>query len=138
MYDNIEKILDTEYLCGVAYKIDKKKYDKVAAGINNPSRFKDTDVVTFSIYADLDCIDSDTSVMSSLIVWPENTIDQYDCFSFIDGAEWDFEDFVHQITDCVIGVDIECNAKIKANLEKDIATKQKYVETLNKIINNNR
>lgn len=140
--DFLENILDTDYLYGVPYKIDRGKYESVIREFHKGIRIKDADVVVFHAECNKD-EDEPGRGSYSFFVWnensPEGSEDSYDCFQF-----WDyyydykhkekFEEFVHELLKCVVGVDQEyLKNKIKEQeKEREIITKN--IEILSEML----
>lgn len=133
--DFLENILDTNYLYGVPYKIDREKYESVIREFHKDIGIKDADVVVF--YAECN------KESYAFFVWnknsPEGSEDFYDCFQFWDYYFYHkhkekFEEFVHELLKCVVGVDQEyLKNKIKEQeKEREIITKN--IEILSEML----
>ena len=134
--DFMEHIIDTGFRTDVPYKIDKQKYDEILRKYNNGSRFKDSDVVTFSMDYSFHHFDKgedgETPYLYSFFAWPENPSDGsgdfYDCILFED-YKYDnkqkeaYENFVRELMTSVIGVDIPTAIIEKEKLEVELKNK---------------
>jgi len=133
--DFLENILDTDYLYGVPYKIDREKYESAIKKFNEDMRIKDADVVVFHADCNKDEEDPERGTYSyTFFVWnknsPEGSEDFYDCFQFWD-YKYDykhkekFEEFVFEVLKSIVGVDQEyLKNKIKEQeKEREIITK---------------
>ena len=134
--DFMEHIIDTEFRTDVPYKIDKEKYNEILLKYNECSRFKDSDVVTFSMdYSFHHCgegEDGETPYLYGFFVWPENPSDEsgdfYDCILFED-YKYDnkqkeaYENFVRELMTSVIGVDIPTATREKEKLADEFKKK---------------
>lgn len=149
--DFMEHIADTELRTDVPYKIDKQKYDEILLKYKNGSRFKTTDVVTFSMdYSFHHCNkgeDGETPYLYGFFVWPENPSDGsgdfYDCIlfeelNFSDHKEA-YENFIKELTACIIGVDVPTavakKQELSAALKKKVQELAEF-EAIIKLANN--
>lgn len=145
-YENefLGPILDTNFKYGVPYKIDREIYENAFKKFNKHIRIKDADVVVF--YADYNKDDDDEKrgiYSYTFYAWPKNSPegseDFYDCSQFWD---WDydnehketFEDFVHAVLESVISIDEECTKKLIAELQQEVDTKMKNIESLKNLL----
>ena len=149
--DFMEHIGDTEFRTDVPYKIDKHKYNDILLKYNEMTRFKDSDVVTFSMdYSFRSCSkgeDGETPYMYGFFAFPEKpegSDDFYDCILF-DDYKYDnkhkeaYEDFVKELMTSVIGVDIPTATKEKEKLEAELKKKLNDLtefESIIKLANN--
>lgn len=134
--DFMEHIANTELRTNVPYKIDKAMYDNILKKYNENSRFKTTDVVTFSMDYSFHHFDKgedgETPYLYSFFAWPENPSDGsgdfYDCILFED-YKYDnkqkeaYENFVRELMTSVIGVDIPTAMKEKEKLDAELKKK---------------
>lgn len=140
----LEKILDTNYLYGVPYKIDRGKYEAVMAGFSKKVRIKDADVVVFSSDYNADEDDPERGIYSySFFAFPQNSPDGsedfYDVAQFWD---WDyennhkklFEKFVHAILESVVGVDVPTVMNLREKKSEELRHTFKEIDELNNII----
>lgn len=140
----LEPILDTDFKYGVPYKIDREIYENAFKKFNKNIRIKDADVVVFHADYNKDDDDEKRGFYSyTFYAWPENSPegseDFYDCSQFYD---WDydnkhketFEDFVHAVLESVIEIDEECTKKLIAELQKEVDTKMKNIESLKNLL----
>jgi len=133
--DFMEHIADTELRTDVPYKIDKQKYDEILLKYKNGSRFKTTDVVTFSMdytfHDSSEGEDGETPYLYGFFVWPENPSDGsgdfYDCILFeelnFSNHKEAYENFVRELMTSVIGVDIPTATKEKEKLAAELKKK---------------
>lgn len=137
--DFLEPILDTEYKYDVPYKVDKDKYGEVLKKHNNVQLIKDADVLTFRC----DCYGDDEDGYSWVFfAWPENSPegskDHYECVQFLrlnyKDTKGNFDAFVRDILECVIGPDKEHIKNLIDELAGEIEEKQKNIATLSDII----
>lgn len=150
--DFMEHIANTELRTNVPYKIDKQKYDEILRKYNNGSRFKNSDVVTFSMdytfHHSSKGEDGETPYLYGFFAWPENTPDGsddfYDCILFED-YKYDnkhreaYENFVRDLMTSVIGVDIPTAMAEKQELSAELKKKMHELaefETVIKLANN--
>lgn len=150
--DFMEHIVDTELRTDVPYKIDKAMYDSILKKYNETSRFKTTDVVTFAMdYSFQHCgkgEDGETPYLYGFFVWPENPSDGsgdfYDCILFED-YKYDnkqkevYENFVRELTACIIGVDVPTAVAKKQELSAALKKKLQELaefEAIIKLANN--
>lgn len=144
--DFMEHIVDTEFRTDVPYKIDKQKYNEILLNYNECSRFKDSDVVTFSMdycfHDSSEGEDGETPYMYGFFVFPEKpegSEDFYDCILFHD-YDYDYkhkevyENFVRELMSSVIGVDIPTATKEKEKLEDELKKKLDEVTEFESII----
>ena len=140
----LENILDTDFLYGVPYKIDREKYETTMKAFNKEVRIKDADVVVFHADYNKDEDEPERGVSGyAFFAWPQNSPeggdDFYDCSQFWD---WDydykhkenFEEFVHEILKSIIGVDKEQLGKL---ISEEIAERNKMnnnIEILNTLL----
>lgn len=133
--DFMEHIADTELRTDVPYKLDKQKYDEILRKYNNSSRFKDSDVVTFSMdytfHDNSEGEDGETPYMYAFFAFPEKpegSKDFYDCILFHDYGynnkhKEAYENFVRELMTSVIGVDIPTATKEKEKLAAELKKK---------------
>ena len=132
--DFMEHIIDTEFRTDVPYKIDKEKYNDILLKYNECSRFKDSDVVTFSMdysfHNSSEGEDGETPYMYAFFAFPEKpegSEDFYDCILFqdyvYDDPKKSYEDFVKELMSSVIGVDIPTATKEKEKLAAELKKK---------------
>lgn len=150
--DFMEPLVDTGFLTDVPYKINKEKYNELLKKYNETSRFNDTDVVTFSTdytYTDFNVEEENTTpYMYGFFVWsknsPEGSSDFYDCMLFED-HKYDnkhkeaYENFIKEVTACIIGVDIPTAMAKKQELSAELKKKTDELaefETVIKLANN--
>lgn len=144
--DFMEHIVDTEFRTDVPYKINKQKYDEILRKYNNGSRFKDSDVVTFSMdYSFHDSSegeDGETPYRYVFFVFPEiqdGSDDFYDCILFRDyeyeNPKKSYEDFVKDLMTAVIGVDIPTATREKEKLAAELKKKHDDFTEFEAIIN---
>lgn len=144
--DFMEHIVDTEFRTDVPYKIDKQKYNEILLKHNEGSRFKDSDVVTFSFdYSFHSCSegeDGETPYMYGFFAFPEKqegSDDFYDCILFDDykyeNPKQAFEDFVKELMTAVIGVDIHAATREKEKLAAELKKKRDDFTEFETIIN---
>lgn len=144
--DFMEHIVDTEFRTDVPYKIDKQKYNEILRKYNESTRFKDTDVVTFSMdYSFHSCDegeDGETPYMYGFFTFPEKqegSDDFYDCMLFDDykyeNPKQAFEDFVKELMTAVIGVDIHAATREKEKLAAELKKKHDDFTEFETIIN---
>ena len=134
--DFMEHIIDTEFRTDVPYKIDKEKYNEILLKYNECSRFKDSDVVTFSMDYSFfrgsgECENGETPYMYGFFVFPEKqegSEDFYDCMLF-NAYAYDnkhkevYENFVRELMTSVIGVDVPTAIKEKEKLAAELKKK---------------
>lgn len=145
--DFMEHIADTELRTDVPYKIDKQKYDEILRKYNNGSRFKDSDVVTFSMdytfHGNCEGGDGETPYLYGFFAWPENTPDGsddfYDCILFEElnfpNHKEAYENFMRELMTAVIGVDIPTATKEKEKLAAELKKKADDFTEFETIIN---
>jgi len=142
--DFLEKILDTDFRFDVPYKINKEAYNTILEEYNQKSRFHDADVVLFRCDYNLEDDGNETSPISSrgFFIWPENSPedskDFYDAILFGFGSGLtvkDYENFVHDILDCVICVDLDHAKELKDNLRKQVAVLRDNIDIIDGLIN---
>lgn len=129
--DFLENILDTKYRYNVPYKIDKAKYAEVVKRFGKSSNLKRATVVSF--FSDYTVSDREKSY--AFYTWTQNTKEDYDCFQFwryeYKGKQRKaYEDFVHAILDCIIGVDYEKTKEIYNRLQKEKNEIDKQIKIL--------
>ncbi len=142
----LEPILDTNFKYGVPYKIDREKYENVFKKRNINSRIKDADVVVFHAHYNED-YDSYT-----FFAFPQNSTEHYDCTQFYerfydyddDDKHYDddkhkesFENFTHfvdAVLESVINPDKQYSEKLIAELQQEIDTKMKNIESLKNLL----
>ena len=138
--DFLELILDTPYRYNFPYRVDKKKYNTIMEKYHEATRFKDADVVTFTCDY---CTDNDGNIeYRAFFVWPENSPegsrDFYDCiqFGYGIGLELDnYEPFVRDILDCVVGVYIDHAKDLKDKLRKQMAVLKDNIDIVDGLLN---
>lgn len=149
--DFMEHIGDTGLRTNVPYKIDKQKYDEILGKYNESTRFHDSDVVIFSMnynfHDSSEGEDGDTPYMYAFFAFPEKpegSEDFYDCILFHD-YEYDnkhkeaYENFIKELTACIIGVDVPTAMAKKQELSAEIKKKLDELvefETVIKLANN--
>ena len=142
--DFLENILDTDYLYGVPYKIDREKYESVIKEFHKDMRIKDADVVVFHAQCNKDKEDPGRGTYSyTLYAWPKNSPknsdDFYDCFQFWDDFydykhKEKFEEFVHELLKSVACVDQKYLKKKIKELKKERETISKNIENLSNFL----
>lgn len=145
--DFMEPIADTGLKTDVPYKIDKHRYNDILLKYNEMTRFKDSDVVTFSMdysfHGSSTGEDGETPYMYGFFVFPEHTKeseDFYDCILFHD-YDYDnnhkeaYENFVRELTACIIGVDVPTAMAKKQELSTALKKKLDELIEFEAIIN---
>lgn len=133
----LEPILDTDFKYGVPYKIDREVYKNAFKKFNKDIRIKDADVVVFHAHYDED-YDSYTFFAFPKNS-PEESEDFYDCAQFY-GCDYGnkcketFEDFVHAVLESVISPDKQYSEKLIAELQQEVDTKMKNIESLKNLL----
>lgn len=149
--DFMEHIADTELRTDVPYKLDKEKYDEILRKYNESTRFHDSDIVTFSMdysfRGSSDGEDGETPYMYGFFIFPEHvdgSDDFYDCILFRDyyydnKHKEAYENFIKELTACIIGVDIPTAMVKKQELSAELKKKLDELvefETIIKLANN--
>lgn len=147
--DIFEKILDTDFRCNIPYKINKEKYSEILKEHNQQQRIIDADVVIFCYdYTESKKWESDDKVdlSYSFFAWPknspENSEDYYDCFLFwhydYENQKEAYENFVHELLKCVIGVDYEHVMNVYNDILNEREELNKRLEIVENILYENR
>lgn len=145
--DFMESIAGTEVRSNIPYKIDKAMYDDILKKHNECSRFKNTDVVSFSMDYNFRSSskgeDGETPYMYGFFVWPKNTPDGsddfYDCILF-DDYKYDnkhkeaYENFVNELFGCIKGVDVPTAMAMKQEMVSEIKTKLNDLDNFDAVI----
>lgn len=133
--DFLSKILNTEFLIGVPYKIDREKYNNVCGKWKSKSRFKTTDTVvceiSFTEADDLYCFSH-----FDFFLFPRNrkeeSDDFYDCFQF--DNENEFKNCLRDVLDCFLGIDREELKKMIRGKLKEMKKNIEEIHILNNLI----
>lgn len=136
----LENILDTAYKYGVPYIIDREKYEAVMKKFEKETVIKDANVVVFHADYNKD-EEEDRGIYSyAFFAWPKNSPDgRYDCSQFWD-YDYDykhkekFEEFVHEILESVIGVDVPTAMNLRDRKVKELRNAFKELDELDNII----
>ena len=132
----LEPILDTNFKYGVPYKIDREKYENVFKKRNINNRIKDADVVVFHAHYDED----EDYNSYTFFAFPQNSPEHYDCTQFYDYDDEhkeSFENFTHfvdAVLESVISPDKQYSEKLIAELQQEIDTKMKNIESLKNLL----
>ena len=152
--EKFEKILDTEYMCDVPYKIDLKKYNEVMEKYLNPGPSRrdlkskiDTIVISFEKYLP---VESENYLTCNLYVWRTSRVyagndDEcdYNCFLFSNDCDEDktpetvvteFEQCLRDVLDCIICLNEVAAKQYIKDVNEAIEEKQKEIETFKDII----
>lgn len=140
--DFLEPIDETEFLCGVPYKIDREKYKEILERNHRHMRIHDANVVTFSYDY---CAHDDGQIwLYNLFAWPKNSPkgsdDFYDCFQFDDDTEHkyaayvEYHNFVRELMGCVVGVDVPTAINLRDEKVKELKRTFKELDELDNII----
>lgn len=142
--DFLERILDTDYLFDLPYRIHKERYNNILENYHLKGRFKDADVVMFHCDYNLEDDDDETSKINTrgFFIWPKNSPkgskDFYDAFLFGFGTGLtvdDYDKFVRDILDCVLCVDNDQARELKDDLRKQMATLKDNINTIDGLLN---
>lgn len=146
--DRFEKILDTNFRYDIPYKINKEKYSEILKEHNQQQRIIDADVVIFRCdYSENEKWGNDELELSyTFYAWPENSPenskDYYDCFQFYhynyDNQKEAYENFVHELLKCVIGVDYEHVMNVYNDILNEREELNKHLEIVENILYENR
>ena len=147
--DRFEKILDTNFRYDIPYKVNKVKYSEILKEHNQQQRIIDADVVTFHCdYTENEKWGNDDEVELSytFFAWPKNSPknskDHYDCFQFwhydYDNQKEAYENFVHELLKCVIGVDYEHVMNVYNDILNEREELNKQLEIIENILYENR
>ena len=141
--DFLEKILDTDYLFDVPYKINKEAYNTILEEYNQKTRFHDANVVLFRCDYNLEDDHDETTEVTSrgFFIWPQNSPegsnDFYDAilFGFGTGLTVDvYEQFVKDILGCVVCVDLDHAKELKDGLCKQMAVLRDNIDIIDGLI----
>lgn len=140
----LEPILGANFKYGVPYKIDREIYENAFKKFNKDIRIKDADVVVFHADYNKDYGDEERGIYYyAFFAWPKNSPEEseglYDCSQFYD-RDYDnkhkeaFEDFVHAVLKSIIAPDEEYTKKLIAELQQEVDTKIKNIESLKNLL----
>ena len=138
--DFLENILDTTYKYGIPYIIDREKYEAVMKEFKKEVRIKDANVVEF--HADYSKEEDGHICNYTFFAFPKNSPegskDFYDCSQFCDDYDCEykekFEEFVHAVLECVVGIDVPTAMNLRDEKVKELRRDFKEIDNLDSII----
>lgn len=142
----LEPILDTGFKSNVPYKIDRKKYQEILEKYKQDMRIVDADVVSFNY--DYSKHDDGKIWLYAFYAYPKNSPegseDFYDCFLFDDircydkDIEEEYQKFVRELMECVIGVDIPAATSLRNRKAQEAYLALKELDELDSLIINSK
>jgi hypothetical protein len=135
--ENFEEMPGTGLMFGVPYLIDRDKYKSVLEKRHFHMRIKDADVVTFSM--------SSSEIGYVLFAFPKNSPegsdDFYECFSFYnddfetqDQRNEEFQKFMDEMADCVVGPSQTHCHDLKNELMRNIRENLEFISIIDEIL----